>query len=786
MIKKEELENYFAHNRQSITIKKLLAHFNVSDSDIDNFLTELINLEEQGKVLVYDNDYCLPIGEDFYLKHGIVKQSNRDNLYIDYGHGERIILSKKNFSKISPGTHVFVNLMESKKKSQHKMHHQGEIVKVTKGITPEHIASETLVKATVEREADTARLFVRVDNQKIYISDKKTNSAYPGDIVTASLVPGTRQMASVQKILKRKQKYHVFACEEKNGQKIWVPVGTNPFRIQDMPPDRTQLGERIIAEISKETPVGYHLKYIQKIKERPKAITKIEDSLLEHNFSLEFPLDVEKEANKVSGIIEKEELEIRRDLRNLTTFTIDSDTAKDLDDAISIEKDGDDYILYVHIADVSHYVKPTSKMFKEAMKRGTSVYPSNMCFPMIPPALSNGVCSLNPNEEKLTKTCKIKLDKNGTVLDYEVFKSVIKSDYKMSYAKINNLLTGKELDLNYIRFYKELVELSKLSNCLQNKRLSNGFLNFASDELIFDVDEFGNPISVKNRYQGIAEQIIENCMILANSTIAEFAYWLNSPFVYRNHEFPEIDKKRQLEKNLTKYTKKFKKINDIQNPKVLQAVLLSLSEGKTKEEIEKISELFLKYVPRAYYSPENSGHYGLATKCYGTFSSPIRKASDLLNHMFLDEILIHGMDDKKLSSIKEELPEICEYITSQQYEAEQVEIEVNRMLLQNLGRQYTGVPLQARITFFSEDGMYMKTEGQIPGYTPLNKKMKYIPEKNVLQDSRTNTVYHIGDYVTIKISDKQKGQRNQTLLFEIENEKEKENKPKVMQKKKEK
>ncbi len=472
---------------------------------------------------------------------------------------------------------------------------------------------------------------------------------------------------------------------------------------------------------------------------------------------------------KISTTIPAEEIKKRKDLRLLPTFTIDSEDAKDLDDAVSIEKVGSNYKLYVSIADVSYYVRPSMALFKEAIELGTSVYPPGLVYPMLPQKLSNEVCSLNPNEDRLTKTCEILLDKEGNVLDYQIYNSVINSNYKMSYQKVNKLLEGKEIVEEYLPYYHNLIEMYQLSNLLQNKRLNQGFLCLESEDIKIKIDSSGNPIQIEENDKGPAQLLIENFMVLTNTCVSEYAYWLDIPFVYRNHEPPEAQKARQLESNLSVLHQKIKRISNIQEPKMLQKVLLSLIEGTTKEEAKYISDIFLKSFSKAYYSNMNKGHYGLALDFYGTFTSPIRRASDLLNHLFMEEIINPNEKIDNLESIKENLELICSHISLQEENAEHVEADINAKLLYQLGLQYKDKTLDGKIVFLTDSMMYIKTEQQIPGFILLNKKYKYDFVKKEVRDCKNGFTYHIGNSIPIRLEREQKN--GSILAFHIDKSK---------------
>jgi VacB/RNase II family 3'-5' exoribonuclease len=425
--------------------------------------------------------------------------------------------------------------------SKHNKYHEGNIVRVVKQVNEEEHNGISLIKGTLERDYDSNKLFLRKDNHKYFVTTGKTASAYPFDVVTILINSVTKEI-EVKDIIKRKHDKHVFECIEKNGVKKWSPVGTEYFEIEEKPRERDQIGQRVLASLTKVDD-----KYTINIEKEINAKTKIEkvvvSSLLEHGFNTSFSTRALNEAEKVA--ISKDNFP-RRDLRNLETFTIDSYHAKDLDDAISLTREKDNFILYVSIADVSFYVRPGMQLFEEALTKTTSIYPANTVSPMLPTILSNNACSLNPNEDKYALTLKVILDSMGNTKDFEILPSIIRSNLKMSYEKVDNLLLGKDKPLEYLPHYKTLINMYHLANLLQNKRLEKGMLGLEGIDINFDIDDLGNPLSINERFKGPASMMIENFMLLANQTVADFAYYLGIPFVYRNHEGPDFSKRKNL------------------------------------------------------------------------------------------------------------------------------------------------------------------------------------------------------------------------------------------------
>ena len=649
--------------------------------------------------------------------------------------------------------------------SKHNKYHEGNIVRVVKQVNEEEHNGISLIKGTLERDYDSNKLFLRKDNHKYFVTTGKTASAYPFDVVTILINSVTKEI-EVKDIIKRKHDKHVFECIEKNGVKKWSPVGTEYFEIEEKPRESDQIGQRVLGSLTKVDD-----KYTINIEKEINAKTKIEkvivSSLLEHGFNTSFSTRALNEAEKVA--ISKDNFP-RRDLRNLETFTIDSYHAKDLDDAISLTREKDNFILYVSIADVSFYVRPGMQLFEEALTKTTSIYPANTVSPMLPTILSNNACSLNPNEDKYVLTLKVILDSMGNTKDFEIFPSIIRSNLKMSYEKVDNLLLGKDKPLEYLPHYKTLINMYHLANLLQNKRLEKGMLGLEGIDINFDIDDLGNPLSINERFKGPASMMIENFMLLANQTVADFAYYLGIPFVYRNHEGPDFSKRKNLERDLNKVDKRIKHIPNLDDPVKMQQFFLTVTKGKSEEEIKMLSEIFIKNFQRAYYSDQNIGHYGLVMPRYATFTSPIRRGSDLLNHLFLNEALRYNGNDQSLTGIKKNLSVITEQLSMKQEEAEQVENEVNFYLLKKYSKEFNGVVLPANLNFLREDMAYFKTDNLIPGIINRSSRYQINTINGTLYDKKIDKLYHVGDRVAVEIKDK-KTVRDQIVFDLVEKEK---------------
>ncbi len=758
----KKLKEYFKKNKQSVGINELTRILKLTAEEKMVLSENLFKLEKEGSLILTEDDKYLPVAEDFYLKHGVIKQSNKERLYVDLGNGIRIHIFDKFIEKVEVGDTVYVEKRKTKS-TKHTKYHEGSIVRIVK--EKEIVNNTSLIKGTLERDYDSNRLFLRKGNHKYFVTTGKTASAYPLDIVTILVNDATKEV-EVKDIVKRKHDKHVFECIEKDGIKKWSPVGTEYFEIEQKPGDTDQIGKRVLANLNK-TDDNYTINIEKEISAKTKMEKVITSCLLEHGFTTSFSDRALLEAKTVSTRIDNFK---RRDLRALETFTIDSYHAKDLDDAISLVREKDSFILYVSIADVSFYVRPEMRLFEEALSKTTSVYPADTVSPMLPSILSNEICSLNQNSDKYALTLKVVLDNMGNTKDFELFPSIIRSNLKMSYEKVDNLLLGKDKPLEYLPHYKTLVNMYHLANLLQNKRLEKGMLGLEGMDINFDMDDLGNPLSINERTRGPASMIIENFMLTANQTVTDFAYYLGIPFVYRNHEGPSFSKKKSLERDLNKVDKRIKHIPNLDDPVKMQQFFLTVTKGKSEEEVKMLSEIFIKNFQRAYYSDQNIGHYGLAMSRYATFTSPIRRSSDLLNHLFLNEVLRYNGNDQSLAEIKKNLSTITEHLSTMQEEAGQVENEVNFYLLKKYSKEFSGVPLIANLNFLREDMAYLKTDNLIPGIINRSSRYQINTINGTLYDKKIDKLYHVGDRVAVEIKDK-KAVRDQIVFDLVEKEK---------------
>lgn len=469
----------------------------------------------------------------------------------------------------------------------------------------------------------------------------------------------------------------------------------------------------------------------------------------------EFPPKVQAFTAGIDEEIPLKEYNRRKDLRDVRMVTIDGEDAKDLDDAVSIERlDNGRYRLGVHIADVSHYVREKNPLDKEALKRGTSVYLIDRVIPMLPKKLSNGICSLNPKVDRLTLSCIMVIDGRGKVLDHEIVESVIRTNERMTYTDVTKILKDNdpELSKRYDYLLDDFKAMEELCSILYNKRTKRGAIDFEFEESKIILNEFGKPIDIKPYEREIANRIIEEFMLVCNETVAEHMFWSHLPFVYRIHEDPDeekLEKFREFIYNLG-YIVKW---NGEVKPRNLQEILEKV-RGKKEETV--VSTLLLRSMMRAKYSPECVGHFGLAAKYYCHFTSPIRRYPDLQIHRIIKEFINGKIDDDR----SKKLTALVDYAARQSSETENIATEAERevddlkkaeYMLDRIGEEFEGIV--SSVTSF---GMFVELPNTIEGLihiTALDDDY-YIYDENhlCLMGERTKKIYRLGDFVKVRCS----------------------------------
>lgn len=745
---KEVLDKFFKVYNKQIEMKEIIKKFEIKEDMISTLEQVLYELEKEGKIYCDENNFYMHVPEEFYLYHGIIKLSNANQEYISINNKERIIIKKKNLNGAKKGDIVFVQ--KNNKNIKHPKNFEGTVVKIVEKKYYSH-EDVFIIKDTLKKDGNI--YYVKHNENRIYISSENINTSYVGDLVNVQLMSSST--GKVIEIIKRNSDEHVFKYVKENNKLKWFPIGSShqEFYLNN---NNFNEGDLIIAKIH-----GNDLEFVKKIEHKNILNTQIQTLIIDYGFNIEFSNKIIDEMNNIPLKITDDEIKKRVDLRNLETFTIDPAYAKDLDDAVSLEYVNGIYRLYVHTADPSHYIKLDSEIFKESLKRCFSIYPSEYVIPMLHETISNKVCSLNQDGDKLSITCRLDINSDGKVIDFEVFKSIIKNNKKMSYDKVNDILENREIDEEYIPYIPSLLKMNELSCILQKVKLDRGFIFVESQENKISVDDMGHPIGLIEKQKGPAQLMIENFMIIANENISLFAYYLNLPFIYRNHEQPTISKKNKLINNLSEKGYYFQKIGNISSPKVLQQFIKTIFKGKNNDEIKYLSQIILPSFSRAYYDYKNMGHFGLALDCYGTFTSPIRKVSDLLNHMVITEFLENGILNDKLGDIEKIINESCEYISEKQRSIDFLEQEVDNLLLNEYVYQFINQEFDATILFINKEGIYVKLSNGLSGIIYTDKRYKIL--NNCVVDPNSGKIYKVGNHIKVILKEVDKN----NIIFEL-------------------
>ena len=437
-----------------------------------------------------------------------------------------------------------------------------------------------------------------------------------------------------------------------------------------------------------------------------------------YDLPVEFPESVKKALNDVPDVVSEKDKAGRVDLRNVQMVTIDGEDAKDLDDAVSISKEGPVYHLGVHIADVSHYVTEGSALDKEALKRGTSVYLVDRVIPMIPHKLSNGICSLNQGEDRLALSCLMDIDEKGNIVGHRICETVINVDRRMSYTSVKKILVDN--DTNEIMKYKELVPMfhmmEEAAELLRKKRFARGSVDFDFPESKIILDENGHPTDIKPYDRNVATKIIEDFMLAANETVAEDYFWQDMPFLYRTHENPDPEKMRKLATFINNFGYTLRLTDDLR-PKEIQK-LLSEIEGSDAENL--ISRLTLRSMKKAKYTTECVGHFGLAAKYYCHFTSPIRRYPDLQIHRIIKESLHGGLSPKRADHYDAILPDVAVQTSAMERRAADAERDTDKLKMAEYMEQFVGETFDGVVSGVTAWGVYVELPNTIEGMVSIN------------------------------------------------------------------
>ena len=584
----------------------------------------------------------------------------------------------------------------------------------------------------------------------IYINEKNLKDARHQDIVLIELI-GDKTEGRIIKIL------------ERNEEQI---VGTIYFKDNKCyckPDKKGNIDIEIIKECTKGLVEGH------KVVVLPLNGSKYQGSILHvighihdvgvdilsfvyaNGFKPKFPEEVIESIKDLPDEVIESETNGRLDLRNEIIFTIDGDDTRDIDDAISIKKTSDKYTLGVHIADVSHYVKKDSLLDKEAYERGTSVYLVDRVIPMLPHRLSNGICSLNPNVDRLSLSCIMEIDKNGHITDYKITKSVIRSRIQMTYNKVNDILDKNIIASGYEEYVESLQLMKELSDILRKKMVNRGYIEFESPEAKIIVDEECHPTDIKLRYQGTGEKIIENFMIAANETVGSFIFYQTLPGIYRVHDKTDEKKLTSFFSFLASrgYVTTGKK-KDITS-RDLQNILKQLHD---KPDAKILNDLAIRSQAKAVYSNENIGHFGLGSKCYSHFTSPIRRYPDLILHRLVKDYT-ENYSEEIIDYWTTNLAEMSNHCSIKEQDAVKCERDVDDMKKAEYMESHIGEEFEGIISGVQEFGIFVELPNTIEGLIKIEDMPKggyaYIEDSISLINRNTKEKYSFGDRVLVKV-----------------------------------
>lgn len=591
-------------------------------------------------------------------------------------------------------------------------------------------------------------------NGRIYVEKKDGKDAFDKDEV---LVKKTKNGNEIVHVFKRGiQNITGNFYKDKDGYRFRsdIDLHTN-FKVLNL--DEFVLGNNVkaVVEIVKYGK-PLEVKITRLIGPSNEAGVDVTALLYENNIRQEFPDVVLEEVKKVPDHVSQKDREGREDYRDLLTVTIDGDDSKDFDDAISVERVNDGYRLYVHIADVSHYVQENAPLDQEAYKRGTSVYVVDRCVPMLPFELSNGICSLNPKVDRLTLSCVMDIDKEGVVTDYKIVPSVIHSDHRCTYAKVNALLDGDEEVIKEYGDVKDMLQLfEELAQKLRKQTVKRGAINFSTKEPTIVLNKKGKPVDVYVKERGFAEQMIEEAMILANVCVANFLDSQKFPGVYRVHEKPDPEKIESLYQMAKIFNAPIDFSIDEVNAKEIEQFLRSLDD-KTAQEV--LSLVALRSMQKARYDAKNIGHYGLSLDEYCHFTSPIRRYSDLIVHRMLRRYgFDQTKDQKQWKKDQQKVVKQAAHISEKERDAINAERFVNdykmaQFMENKIGQKFIGTIISVmNFGFFVE--LDNTIEGLVPMHTLMDDYYKYDPETMSLTGENTGKKYQIGDKIEVLCTD---------------------------------
>lgn len=606
--------------------------------------------------------------------------------------------------------------------------------------------------------------FVTTDDETedIFIPADKINGAFHQDIVQVEVSPlltGKRREGNIVKILSHgltqvvgtydaaENFGFVIPDDAKIGQDIFVPKEHSMGAVS---------GHKVIAEITDygkkgKKPEGKVIEIIGHINDPGTDILSL---IKAYDLPLEFPARVLNQAQRVAKEVSSADMAGRMDIRDWQTVTIDGEDAKDLDDAITLTKEDGIYCLGVHIADVTNYVQEHSALDEEALKRGTSVYLVDRVIPMLPHALSNGICSLNQGEDRLALSCMMKIDGKGRVIDHKIAETVICVDRRMSYTNVKKILEDKDpvVTEEYKEFTPMFFLMEELASILRNKRKKRGSIDFDFPETKIRLDKEGHPIEILPYERNVATKIIEDFMLIANETVAEDFFWQQMPFVYRTHDNPDSEKIQKLSTFINNFGYSIHIGQDEIHPKELQKLLQKI-EGTPEELL--ISRLTLRSMKQAKYGVVSTGHFGLAAPYYCHFTSPIRRYPDLQIHRIIKDCLRGRMKESRIAHYDKILPEVAKHSSETERRVEEAERETEKLKKAEYMAKHIGEVFEGVISGVTAWGLYVELPNTVEGLVHITSLTddyyEYLENSYELMGEATNRRYKLGQKVKVSV-----------------------------------
>ena len=602
------------------------------------------------------------------------------------------------------------------------------------------------------------------DSADVFIGEDDICGAFDGDhveIVLTKEPEGRSREGKIVKILERGLSKVVGLYRMKPGKKFGFVIPDNQRLDQDIfvPVEKSRGavdGHKVVVELTSygengKKPEGKIVEIIGHLNDPGTDIMSIVKG---YDLPVEFPDKVLRQAERVAKPVSEADMNGRKDLRDWQMVTIDGEDAKDLDDAVSLVKDGENYILGVHIADVSNYVQEHSALDTEALKRGTSVYLVDRVIPMLPHALSNGICSLNQGEERLALSCIMTVNPKGEIIDHTITESVICVDRRMTYTNVKKILADHDPEV--MAEYEPLVpmfeKMAELAAILRKKRMKRGSIDFDFPETKVILDKNGNPVDIRPYDRNVATKLIEDFMLAANETVAAEYYWRELPFVYRTHEQPDSEKIQKLSTFINNFGYSLHIGSDEVHPKELQKLLEKI-DGTSEEPL--ISRLTLRSMKQARYTVENTGHFGLAADCYCHFTSPIRRYPDLQIHRIIKDSLRGRLGEKRIGHYTQILPEVAKHASEMERRADEAERETIKLKKVQYMENHIGETFAGVISGVAEYGFFVELENTVEGLVRVTSLTddfyQYYEEAYELVGEATNRRFKLGQQVRVTV-----------------------------------